>query len=75
VQIRRVANCSHLEVSLYRSTVGDKFEFALPDEYCEMLDINIGDMLLFTILVGRQVSIDKHSEQDLSDAEIEIACN
>jgi bifunctional DNA-binding transcriptional regulator/antitoxin component of YhaV-PrlF toxin-antitoxin module len=60
----------------YQYTVGKNNEIPLPDEFCEGLDIKIGDILICeNIRNTHSLSLKKHGNQALSDDDIALAGN
>ena len=57
-------------MTFYRMTIGNQCELPLPNEYCTKLGIDIGDILAFSTTENGGLSIEKHSDQTLSDDEI-----
>lgn len=56
--------------------IGNNNEIALPDEFCEELNIEIGDILLCERVAGKDaLSLRKFSNQSLSDEEVQQAGN
>lgn len=51
--------------------IGKNFEIPLADEYCEALGIEVGDILLCTLMKDkRSIKLEKFSDQSLNDEQI-----
>ncbi len=51
--------------------IGKNFEITLADEYCEALGIEVGDILLCTLMKDkRSIKLEKFSDQSLNDEQI-----
>ena len=59
----------------YRITIGQEYELSLPDDYCNELGIDIGDILKFSVTETGSFSIEKHDVQLMTDEEIEASGN
>jgi hypothetical protein len=59
----------------YRLTIGPENTLPLPDDYCDELGIEIGDILKFSTAENGSFSIQKHDVQSMTDEEIEVSGN
>jgi len=60
----------------YQFNVGKNNEIQLPDEFCEGLDIKIGDILICEIMPNtHSLSLKKHCNQALTDDDIAVVGN
>ena len=58
----------------YTSTLGQNNEFELPDDICKLLDVSVGDVLIFEVSAGTLIA-KKFENQSLTDEEITKANN
>jgi hypothetical protein len=59
----------------YQITIGQEYELSLPDDYCDELGIDIGDILRFSTNENGSFSIEKHDVQSMTDEEIDASGN
>jgi len=59
----------------YQCIVGKNGEIPLPDNMCDELALKLGDILICEVTKDKSLTLQKHKDQTLSDAQLKAAGN
>ncbi|PRO72747.1 hypothetical protein C6Y40_15110 [Alteromonas alba] len=59
----------------YQYIVSKNGEIPLPDNMCDELMLKLGDILTCEVTKNKSLTLQKHTDQTLSDAQLKVAGN